>query len=75
MVYSIFAEDAVFEEKFAKQNGLFEEILHTILSISYYGIQWLPNEKVLLKKPPLLAASFKFMTQIDLFVVQFIFNH
>ena len=26
VVYSIFAEDAVFEEKFAKQNGLFEEI-------------------------------------------------
>ena len=38
MVFSIFAEDAVFEEKFAKQNGLFEEILHTIILISYYGI-------------------------------------
>ena len=42
--------------------------------VKYYGIQWLLEEKIFLKKPTLLAVSFKFMTYIDLFVIQFILN-
>ena len=65
---------AVLEEKFAKQNDHFEEFLYGNLLVKYYRIQWLLEENMFLKKPPLLAVSFKSMTLIDLFVVQFILN-
>ena len=53
---------AVLEEKFAKQNGHFEEFLYSNVLVKYYRIQWILEEKIFLKKPPLLAVSFKFMT-------------
>ena len=53
---------AVLDEKFAKQNGHFEEILYSNVLVKYYGIQWLLEEKIFLKKPPLMAVNFKFMT-------------
>ena len=62
VVYSIFFLGAVLEEKFAKQNGRFEEFLYSNVLVKYYRIQWLLEEKIFLKKPPLLAVSFKFMT-------------
>ena len=74
VVYSIFFLGAVLDEKFAKQNGHFEEILYSNVLVKYYGIQWLLEEKIFLKKPPLMAVNFKFMTEIDIFVVQFILN-
>ena len=62
VVYSIFSAGAFLEEKFAKQNGRFEEFLYSNVLVKYYGIQWLLEEKIFLKKPPLFAVSFKFMT-------------
>ena len=62
MVYSIFSVGAFLEEKFVKQYGLFEEFLYSNVLVKYYRIQWILEEKIFLKKPPLLAASFKFMT-------------
>ena len=62
MVYFIFVLGAVLEEKFAKQNGYFEEFLFSNVLVKFYRIQWLLEEKIFLKKPPLLAVSFKFMT-------------
>ena len=62
VVYSIFSLGAVLEEKFAKQNGRFEEFLYSNVLVNYYGIQWLLGEKIFLKKPPLLAVSFKSLT-------------
>ena len=53
---------AVLEEKFAKQNDHFEEFLYGDVLVKYYGIQWLLEEQIFLKKPPLSAVSFKFMT-------------
>ena len=61
-VYSILFLGAVLVEKFAKQNGRFEEFLYSNVLVKYYGIQWLLEEKIFLKKPPLLAVSFKFVT-------------
>ena len=78
MVYSIFAEGAVLEQKFAKQNGLFEEFLHTYVYHHIRKLLWdtmVTRRKPFLKNPPLLAANFKFMSEIVLFVVQFILNH
>ena len=62
VVYSIFAVGAFLEEKFVKQKGLFEEFLYSNVLVKYYGMQWLLIEKIFLKKPPLLAVSFKLMT-------------
>ena len=62
VVSSIFFLGAVLEEKFANQNGRFEEFLYSNVLVKYYGIQWLLEEKIFLKKPPLLAVSFKFVT-------------
>ena len=62
VVYSIFSVGAFLEEKFVKQKGLFEEFLYSNVLVKYYGMQWLLIEKIFLKKPPLLAVSFKFMT-------------
>ena len=62
MVYSIFSVGAFLEEKFVKQYGLFEEFLYSNVLVKYYRIQWILEEKIFLKKPPLLAVSFKFMT-------------
>ena len=62
VVYSIFFLGAFVAEKFAKQNGRFEEFLYSNVLVKYYGIQWLLEEKIFLKKPPLFAVSFKFMT-------------
>ena len=62
VVYSIFFLGAVLEEKFEKQNGRFEEFLYSNVLVKYYRIQWLQEEKIFLKKPPLLAVSFKSMT-------------
>ena len=45
-----------------KQNGRFEEFLYSNVLVKYYRIQWIVEEKIFLKKPPLLAVSFKFMT-------------
>ena len=61
-MYSTFFLGAVLEEKFAKQNGCFEEILYSKVFVNYYKIQWLLEEKMFLKKPPLLAVSFKSKT-------------
>ena len=73
VVYSIFSVGAFLEEK-VKQNGLFEEFFYSNVLVKYYRIQWLLEENIFLKKPPLLGVSFKSMTYIDLFVVQFILN-
>ena len=62
VVHSIFSVGAFLEEKRVKQNSYFEEILYSNVLIAYYGIQWLPEEKIFLKKPPLLAVSFKLIT-------------
>ena len=62
MVYSIFFLGAVLEEKFAKQKDHFEDFLYSNVLVKYYGIQWLLEGKIFLKKPPLLAVSFTFMT-------------
>ena len=62
VVYSIFSVGTFLEEKFAKQNGRFEEFLYSNVLVKYYRIQWLLEEKIFLKKPPLLAVSFKSMT-------------
>ena len=62
MVYSLFSVGACLEEKFVKQNGLFEEFLYSHVLVKYYRIQWLVEEKIFLKKPPLLAVNFKLMT-------------
>ena len=62
VVYSILFPGAVLEEKFAKQNGLFEEFFYSNVLVKYYRIQWLLEENIFLKKPPLLAVSFKLMT-------------
>ena len=62
MVYSIFFLGAVLEEKFVKQNGRFEEFLYSNVLVKYYGIQSLLEEKMFLKKPPLLAVGFNSMT-------------
>ena len=62
MVYSIFSVGTFFEEKFANQNYHFEEFLYSNVLVKYYGIQWLREEKMFLKKPPLMAFSFKSMT-------------
>ena len=62
VVYTIFFLGAVLEEKFAKQNDHFEEFLYGNVFVKYYRIQWLLEEKIFLKKPPLLAVSFKSMT-------------
>ena len=62
VVYSIFSVSAFLEEKFVKQNGLFKEFLYSNVLVKYYRIQWIVEEKIFLKKPPLLAVSFKFMT-------------
>ena len=53
---------AVLEEKFAKQKDHFEDFLYSNVLVKYYGIQWLLEGKIFLKKPPLLAVSFTFMT-------------
>ena len=45
------------EEKFATQNGRFEEFLYSNVLVKYYGIQWLLEEKIFLKKPPLSVLS------------------
>ena len=37
-LYYIFFLDAVLEEKYAKQNGCFEEFLYTNVLVKYYGI-------------------------------------
>ena len=60
MVYTIFFVGAVLKEKFAKQNDYFEEFLYSNVLVKYYGIQLLLEEKTFLKKPPLLAVSFKY---------------
>ena len=60
-VYSIFSVGTFLEEKFEKQNDHFEEFLYSNLLVKYYKIQWLLEEKIFLKKPPLLAVSFKSM--------------
>ena len=60
--FTLFFLSTVLEEKFAKQNSRFEEFLYNNVLVKYYGIQWLLEEKIFLKKPPLLAVSFKFMT-------------
>ena len=57
MVYSIFSVGAFLDEKFVKQNGLFEEFVYSNVLVKYYGIQWLLEEKKILKKPPMLAVS------------------
>ena len=62
VVYSIFFLGAFVAEKFAKQNGRFEEFLYSNVLVKYYVIQWLLEEKIFLKKPPLLAVPFKSMT-------------
>ena len=62
VVYSIFSLVTFLEEKFVKRNGLSEEFLYSNVLVKYYGIQWLLEEKIFLKKPPLLAVSFKLMT-------------
>ena len=62
VAYTIFFLGAVIEEKFAKQNDHFEEFLYSNVFVKYYGIQWLLEEKIFLKKPPLSAVSFKFLT-------------
>ena len=48
VVYSIFSLGAVLEEKFAKQNGRFEEFLYSNVLVKYYGIQWFLEEKIFL---------------------------
>ena len=53
---------ACLEEKFVKQNDLFEEFFYSNVLVKYYRIQRLLEEKIFLKKPPLLAVSFKLMT-------------
>ena len=65
VVYSIFSVGTFLEENFEKQNGLFEEFLYSNVCVKYYRIQWLLEEKIFLKKPPLLAVSFKSITEID----------
>ena len=62
MVYSLFSVGACLEENFVKQNGLFEEFFYSNVLVKYYRIQWLLEENIFLKKPPLLAVSFKLMT-------------
>ena len=62
MVYTIFFLGAVLEEKFAKQNDRNEEFLYSNVLVKYYGIQWVLEEKIFLKKPPLLVVSFKSLT-------------
>ena len=62
VVYCILLPGAVLEEKFAKQNDHFEEFLYSNLLVKYNRIQWLLEERIFLKKPPLLAVSFKSMT-------------
>ena len=53
VVYSIFSLGTFLEENFVKQNGLFEEFLYSNVLVKYYRIQWLQEEKIFLKKPPL----------------------
>ena len=62
VVYSLFSVGACLEENFVKQNGLFEEFFYSNVLVKYYRIQWLLEENIFLKKPPLLAVSFKLMT-------------
>ena len=58
MVYSIFSVGAFLDEKFVKQNDLFEEFLYSNVLIQYYGIQWLLEEKIFLKKAPIVGSQF-----------------
>ena len=52
VVYSIFVLGAVLEDKFAKQNGYFEEFLYSNVIVKYYRIQWLLEEKNISEKAP-----------------------
>ena len=62
MIYSIFSVGTFLEEKFAKLDDHFEEFSYSNVLVKFYRIQWLLEEKIFLKKPPLLAVSFKLMT-------------
>ena len=58
VLYSICFLGAVLEEKFAKQNGPFEEFVYS----NVLQDTMVTRRKIFLKKPPLLVVSFKSMT-------------